>query len=171
MMPNNKPAYKDVTSEIAASHRIEMIKLAISDIPGLEYSDFEISRPGITYTSDTLEALHSLYPDVHWYFIMGGDSVMYFDKWFRPDVIARLATLIITTRSDTPAESVAGKIADLRSMYPYADIRTETIHEYDVSSSQIRANVKTGLPIDDDVPATVKDYILQNHLYETGERT
>ena len=59
VMPNNKPAYKDVTSEIAASHRIEMIKLAISDIPGLEYSDFEISRPGITYTSDTLEALHS----------------------------------------------------------------------------------------------------------------
>ena len=171
VMPNNKPAYKDVTAEIAASHRIKMIKLAISDIPGLEYSDFEISRPGITYTSDTLEALHSLYPDVHWYFIMGGDSVMYFDKWFRPDVIARLATLIITTRSDTPAESVAGKIADLRSMYPYADIRTETIHEYDVSSSQIRANVKTGLPIDDDVPATVKDYILQNHLYETGERT
>ena len=35
VMPNNKPAYKDVTSEIAASHRIEMIKLAISDIPGL----------------------------------------------------------------------------------------------------------------------------------------
>ena len=33
VMPNNKPAYKDVSSEIAHKHRVNMIKLAISDIP------------------------------------------------------------------------------------------------------------------------------------------
>ncbi len=165
VMPNNKPAYKDVSSGIAHEHRVNMIKLAISDIHGLEYSDFELKRSGITYTSDTLVSLHSMYPNVHWYFIMGGDSIMYFDKWYRPDVIARLATLLVTTRSDTPAETVKEKMDSLRDVYPYADIRLEKIHEYDISSSEIRDNVKRGIPIDDDVPAKVRDYILRNQIY------
>ena len=71
VMPNNKPGYKDISNEVTTDHRVNMIKLAIDGIKGLEYSDFELRRPGITYTSDTLEALHELYPDVHWYFIMG----------------------------------------------------------------------------------------------------
>lgn len=165
VMPNNKPAYKDVSSEIAHKHRVNMIKLAISDIPGLEYSDFELKRSGITYTSDTLESLHALYPEVRWYFIMGGDSIMYFDKWYRPDVITRLATLLVTTRSDTPIENVKNKIDSLRKVYPYADIRLENIHEYDISSSEIRDNIKKGIPIDNDVPAKVRDYILCNQIY------
>lgn len=167
VMPNNKPDYKDTSSEISSLHRANMIKLAISGIPGMEYSDFELQRSGITYTSETLEALHRLYPDVHWYFIMGGDSVMYFDQWHRPDVIAHLATLLVTTRSDTSREQIFDKVIQLRGMYPYLDIRMENIQEYDISSSQIRENIKAGKDIADSVPVNVKNYIINNHLYET----
>ena len=107
VMPNNKPGYKDISNEVTTDHRVNMIKLAIDGIKGLEYSDFELRRPGITYTSDTLEALHELYPDVHWYFIMGGD----------------------------------------------------------LSSSDIRAAVRSGEDIRDMVPDSVITYIRDNGLY------
>ena len=166
VMPNNKPAYKDISEAIPVEHRVNMIKLAIDGIDRLEFSDFELCRPGITYTSDTLKSLHSLYPDVHWYFIMGGDSIMYFDKWHQPDVIARLATLLVTTRSDTPGDVVHDKIHFLKKLYPFADIRMENIHEYAVSSSMIRENIRTGGCIYDAVPPDVRDYIIDNHLYQ-----
>ncbi len=165
VMPNNKPAYKDISSEIPVEHRVNMIKLAIEGIDRLEFSDFELCRPGVTYTSDTLKSLHSLHPGVHWYFIMGGDSIMCFDRWHQPDVIARLATLLVTTRSDTPLNEVRDKIHSLKNIYPFADIRMENIHEYAVSSSMIRENIKAGECIDDVVPKAVKDYIIDNHLY------
>ena len=165
VMPNNKPGYKNISNEVSADHRINMIKLAIDGINGLEYSDFEIKRPGITYTSDTLEALHELYPDVHWYFIMGGDSIMYFDRWHRPDIISGLATLLVTTRSGAPESMIDQKIASLRRIFPDSDIRREYIHQHDISSSDIRAAVRSGEDIRNMVPDSVITYIRDNGLY------
>ena len=42
VMPNNKPGYKDISNEVTTDHRVNMIKLAIDGIKGLEYSDFEL---------------------------------------------------------------------------------------------------------------------------------
>ena len=165
VMPNNKPGYKNISNEVSADHRINMIKLAIDGINGLEYSDFEIKRPGITYTSDTLEALHELYPDVHWYFIMGGDSIMYFDHWHRPDIISGLATLLVTTRIGASEEMINDKIASLHSLFPASDIRREYIRQHDISSSDIRAVVRSGGDIRDMVPDNVMTYIKNNDLY------
>ena len=160
VMPNNKPGYKDISNEVTTDHRVNMIKLAIDGIKGLEYSDFELRRPGITYTSDTLEALHELYPDVHWYFIMGGDSIMYFDHWHRPDIISRHATLLVTTRSGASEDMINDKIASLHSLFPASDIRREYIHQHD-----IRAAVRSGEDIRDMVPDSVITYIRDNGLY------
>ena len=165
VMPNNKPGYKDISNEVTTDHRVNMIKLAIDGIKGLEYSDFELRRPGITYTSDTLEALHELYPDVHWYFIMGGDSIMYFDHWHRPDIISRHATLLVTTRSGASEDMINDKIASLHSLFPASDIRREYIHQHDISSSDIRAAVRSGEDIRDMVPDSVITYIRDNGLY------
>jgi len=49
VMPNNKPGYKDISNEVTTDHRVNMIKLAIDGIKGLEYSDFELRRPGIIH--------------------------------------------------------------------------------------------------------------------------
>lgn len=165
VMPNNKPGYKDISNEVTTDHRVNMIKLAIDGIKGLEYSDFELRRPGITYTSDTLEALHELYPDVHWYFIMGGDSIMHFDHWHRPDIISRHATLLVTTRSGASEDMINDKIASLHSLFPASDIRREYIHQHDISSSDIRAAVRSGEDIRDMVPDSVITYIRDNGLY------
>ena len=57
VMPNNIPNYKRVSGDVHNTYREDMVKLAVKDIEGFVYSDMEITRPGITYTSDTLEDL------------------------------------------------------------------------------------------------------------------
>lgn len=39
-----------------------MVKLAVEDMPMMEYSGFELDREGVTYTADTLELLTAAYP-------------------------------------------------------------------------------------------------------------
>lgn len=165
VMPNSIPDYKDVDSSVSTAHRVNMIRLAIDGCEGLEYSDFELRRSGITYTSDTLAELCGFYPDVHWYFIMGGDSIMYFDKWHLPETIMRLSTLLVSCRGSVTEGAIRDKIAHLRTACLYADIRLLSADIPDVSSSAIRQAASDGYSIHGMVPESVEKYIADNRLY------
>ena len=56
IMPNCDTYYKK-DAAISDDDRLQMIKLAIKDIEGLEPSDIELKRGGITYTIDTIREL------------------------------------------------------------------------------------------------------------------
>lgn len=165
VMPNSMPDYKEVYSNISTEHRVSMIKLAIGGCPGLEYSDLEIRRGGITYTADTLTELSRLYPEIHWYFIMGGDSIMYFDRWKRPEVILRLATILAACRDDASESAIEEKAEQLRAVYPFADIRLLRFDRHDVSSSDIRRLAGGGRSIQGMVCESVERYIEANGIY------
>ena len=51
-IPAYTPPHKNNIT--AVKHRIEMVKLAISDNPNFEYSDADIIRKGVSYTIDTI---------------------------------------------------------------------------------------------------------------------
>ena len=58
-------------------------------------SRFEIDRPGVTYTADTLHALRDFYPpQVKLYFITGADAIIDIVTWHDAERIAELATFI-----------------------------------------------------------------------------
>lgn len=75
------------------------------------------------------------------------------------------ATLLVTTRSGAPEDMINDKIASLQSLFPASDIRREYIHQHDISSSDIRAAVRSGEDIRDMVPDSVITYIRDNGLY------
>ena len=79
-MPSNHPPHKEESDIVSNEHRQRMIQFAISCCKKFRFSDFEYSRPGTTYTSDTLSLLHESYPDTQFYFIMGEDSLRDFDS-------------------------------------------------------------------------------------------
>ena len=60
IMPSNNPPHKANAAIASDEDRSEMVRLAIKGHERLEYSDFEMKREGITYTSDTLNMLTSL---------------------------------------------------------------------------------------------------------------
>lgn len=146
-----------------ANERSEMVKLAIADYPYFEFSELEINRPGNTYTYETLEILTSENPDSEYYFIIGADSLFNIEKWKNPDRIFALATLICAVRDDfdlTHIKEKGEELANLGAKIIYLDIP-----KINISSTNIRENVKCKLSIDDLVPKKVAEYILQERIY------
>ena len=79
IMPVKEPAYRNISSNVSSTDRIEMVKLAIADNTHFELSLLEMEREGYTYTVDTVRQLKEEHPEHDYYFIMGADSLYHFE--------------------------------------------------------------------------------------------
>ncbi|MCQ2496701.1 MAG: nicotinate-nucleotide adenylyltransferase [Lachnospiraceae bacterium] len=174
-MPSKNPPHKDGSGLISDLDRANMVKLAIEGNEGLEFSDFEYKREGLTYTSDTLDLLTRENPDVKYYFIIGGDSIAYFDKWHLPAEILSKSALLVTQRADMSREETFSQIKRIRDLFSYTnedgslyipEIHYLTAPAMDLSSSAIRCAVACGIPISGMVSKNVEEYILSHSLYK-----
>lgn len=84
--------------EIDPAHRLQMLRLAAE--PGMEVSDLEISRGGISYTVQTLEQLRKEHPDAELVLCMGSDMFLNLQKWKDPQRIMELAEIAVFQRGD-----------------------------------------------------------------------
>ncbi len=161
IMPNHHPQYRSIEG-VTDEDRINMIKLAIKYEDGFIYSDVEILREGATYTVDTLRELKSASPKDEFYFIMGADSLMYFDKWRSPDEIIKLANILVAVRGDDDILKCNKKIDELAYDDRITMLKSpNTI----ISSSDIRDRVRNNLDISELVPESVSEYIVAHGLY------
>ena len=69
-MPSGRPPHKQDHPVTDGQMREDMVKLAIKGHPHFVYSDFELKRPGNTYTAQTLRLLKEQYPQHTFYFII-----------------------------------------------------------------------------------------------------
>ena len=91
-MPAGSPAFKLDKPVTPAEDRYAMTVLATAANPAFLASRFEIDRPGVTYTADTLHALRDFYPSqVKLYFITGADAIIDIVTWHDAERIAELA--------------------------------------------------------------------------------
>lgn len=144
--------------------RTAMVSRAIASIPYFELSTIEVERPGNTYTCETLQQLTQQNPNVHYYFILGADSLFYIEKWKNPEIIFSLATIICMVRDDFCLADIKEKGTELAQKG--ADILYLDIPKITISSTEIRNRVKHHESISDLVPENVAKYIIQEHLYE-----
>lgn len=150
----------------SAAHRLAMTALAVANQPGLGVDDRETSRPGKSYTVETLRELRSEKPSDTHYFIIGGDMLASLPTWREAAEVLRLARFVPVMRP--------GFTADV-----YEDLRPalgdEAVNELQrnavsmppmkISSSEIRAAVAAGESISHWVPPGVEAYIRANRLY------
>ena len=170
IIPNYSTYYKEDAGKDATSDRVEMVKLAIKDYPYMEFSDIEIRRAGVTYTIDTIEELLNDDPSLKIYFIIGGDSLQYIDKWKRAEELLSKVTILTAVRDDVDTKKSRRLIADLKSRYVNADIRLMDMKGVVISSSDIRNRVMAGISIEGLVPPQVEEYIINNGLYKNQEK-
>ncbi len=163
-MPSKNPPHKQNTQIASEEDRSTMVKLAIESFPSFVYSDFELKRDGLTYTSDTLQLLTSIYPDDHFYFIMGGDSFFQLEHWHEPAIIMKYATILAISRDGATRKMMAEHQQRLKKWYK-ADIQIIDMDDYPVSSSQIREMIHRTEDVKMDIPSSVYAYILDHHLY------
>lgn len=168
ILPNGNPPHKRNTKQADVKCRMEMVRLAIEDIPYLELCDVERSSRGYHYTFETLRQLNRQYPDTQFYFIMGADSLFEFDDWREPGIISRECILLAAVRDRHDREQLDRRIEELRNLFG-ADIRILNTPNMNIASENIRAYIARGADISDMVPLSVAEYIRRQGLYKSGQ--
>lgn len=156
-VPAHTPPHKQGRAISSPDHRLAMVNLAVRENRSFAVSDMEIVRGGISYSVDTLKEMTQRFPGDEFYLLIGADNVAEFSTWKSPDAITRLSTVVVMTRPGFDAESARVILHDRFILCQ--------VPEIDVTSSQIRERVLSGMSIQDLVPGAVEEYILREHLY------
>jgi len=139
---------------VAGPHdRLALVAAAVAGIEGLAASAVEVNREGPSVTADTLEALAS--PGRELFLLLGADAVANMGTWRRLDDTKELATIVVVEREGEHA-------------VPPGDgwkVQHLEVPRIGVSSTQIRARLAEGRPIDGLVPAAVVREIAERGLY------
>ena len=173
---------------LSGSHRYHMVCLALMGRNSLEVSDLEIRREGATYSYETMEEFHSIYPKDELFFLLGEDSLRMIEWWKEPARLMGQCSLIVASRMPDvsnrqydPADGCEaaeddqnGHAANMQ-LPQYIRYLEEKYHTHifciemqdATSSSKIRESVAKGQEIDGMVPDAVRDYIRKEHLYKT----
>lgn len=164
LIPAGHSPNKDEKYMTSAEHRFRMCELASKADPRLRVSRVEIDSDERSFTYRTLQILNEEHPENRFYFIMGGDSLDYFDRWVYPEIITKLCTILVMPRKPYSGSSLAKKIQKLNELYS-ADIRMIECEEYPVSSTEIRTRLLNHNPDERDFPNGVLEYIHEHNLY------
>lgn len=147
-----------------ASIRAYMVSAALENYPYFRVSNIELQSAETSYTYRTMEKLHQLYPDSRFYFIMGADSLDYFEHWRHPEIICKYAVILAAVRDSMNLAQIQSKIAQIKELFP-ASIFPLHYKKIPVSSTQLRGMAKRHELDSSCLPQKVIDYINQNHLY------
>ena len=159
LIPNGNAPHKDSDKMADASDRLAMCELVAVEYPFLKTCDIEITSKEYSYTYITVTKLQERYPEHDFYFIMGADSLDYFEKWRKPEVIASVCKILVINRDEFSEEDMAEKIRRINTIFP-ADIRIVHCPKVDVSSTELRTKLDKA-----DVLPAVYEYICEHDLY------
>ena len=142
--------------EATDAQRLEMLQLALCSDCRFLLDDLEIRAGGSSYSIDTVEMLHSRYPEVKLYWLIGSDELQQLPKWRRIDELLKLVDFVSFPRPGYP-----------RQVPSLNNLRIHEIqgHVFDVSASEIRGRVKQGLQVSLFLPPKVCHYIEFHGLY------
>ena len=164
VFPAGIPPHKQTAADAAPAHRLAMARLAFSDIPHVEVSDWEMRQPGPSYTVQTLE--HLAAPDRELVLLVGTDMFLTLDHWHRAADLFALAE-IYCVRREADAEKnarIAKKITAYREQF---GARVRLLHEdaLVLSSTELRGIAAGGGDLSLYMPDDVAAYIRANRLY------
>jgi nicotinate-nucleotide adenylyltransferase len=151
-VPWQKAGERSVTD---AEDRYALVQSATEGLEGIEASRLEIERGGPSYTADTLTELAGRHSGAELFLVVGSDVVSELHTWERVTEVSRLATLVAVAR---PGVTV-------RPPPPSWRMEVVEVPALDVSSTDLRARVAAGRPIDVLVPAGAVREIRRRGLY------
>lgn len=159
LIPNGNAPHKDSDKMADAKDRLAMCELVANEYPFIKTCDIEIVSKEYSYTYITVTKLKEIYPEHEFYFIMGADSLDYFDKWRKPEIISSVCKILVINRDEFSEEDMKQKISRINDIFP-ADISIVHCSKIDVSSTELRQKLDKA-----DVLPSVYNYICEHDLY------
>lgn len=154
IIPAGEPWQKAERPMTPAHQRLEMCRLALEGVEGVEVDDREITRDGPTYTIDTLDSFPG---EDELFLIVGADAAAGLDSWHRWKEIADRSTIAIAPR---PGARVP----------EFPDAIAIEIGLLEISGTDIRRRVNEGRPYRYLVTRSVHDYIEAHNLYAQADQ-
>lgn len=158
-IPTMNPYYKDT---LDFDTRLKMLKMAIKDNDKFAYSSIEkkYNLEGKLYL--ILEKISELSDD-DVTILIGSDSLMNLDWWYKIDEILKKYKIIVLKRDDED-EAIEMKINEYKEKYG-AHIKVLNNKRVEISSSMIREMIKEGKSIKYLVTDEVEKFIKDENLY------
>jgi nicotinate-nucleotide adenylyltransferase len=154
-IPAAQSPFKPESKPAPAAARLQWLRLALAGREDCEIDEQEIRRGGISYAVDTVRDYAKRFPQAKLFYLVGADNVAKLNEWREAGELARLAEFVVIPRPGEPAmefpEPFRGQAL---KGFPFG-----------VSSSEIRARVKAGLPVEALVPPAVAEAIRAAKLY------
>lgn len=163
-VPSGHPPHKQERKLTLPDERLMMTLLATVANENFVVSDWEVRRPQISYTFDTMQAFHQQYGDeAELFFITGADAVLEIMQWRKIEELVDFCSFIAATRPGYRLDnfSLPPKLA--------AKLYFMEVPALAISSSDIRRRVQSGEPVKYLLPETVEMYIAKHGLYRDGE--
>ena len=125
-------------------------------------STLELTRPGPSYTVDTLTAMSERNPGDELHLLMGADNLLDLPNWRDPERILALARLAVAERPGFPIRRVATPVRRAVTWLPITPV--------EIASRDLRARVAAGRSIRFLTPAPVERLIASLGLYRGRAR-
>jgi nicotinate-nucleotide adenylyltransferase len=145
--PNSRPA--------PDAARLRMLRRSLAGQSHTEVHADELSRGGISYSIDTVNAFKARHPGAELFWLIGADHVPTLTQWRDAEALAQAVTFVVIPRPGQPQASLPSpwRLRHLRG-WPLG-----------VSSSEIRDRIHRGLPFAHLVPDGAADIIASEGLY------
>jgi nicotinate-nucleotide adenylyltransferase len=184
VIPAYKPPHKSLKAISDSRHRYEMCVLAFRDQARIRVSKMEIDLPERPYTINTIERLRVQYGEsAQLFFVMGADSFEEITTWRDYQRLLSGTNIIVAARAGHEVtishlpEAFRETVIDARGLKAQKGLinhqdgcwiyLTDFVN-CEVSSTQIRHRVQSGLSIAEMTAPAVIDYIEEHSLYRQG---
>lgn len=178
LLPNARPPHRGAPS-VQPAQRLEMVRLAVKDVPGLAVDDRELRREGASYSIDTLESLRGeLAADDQLFLLLGWDAFCGLPSWHRWQALLEHCHILVLQRPDDDSEApqelqdllAARSVGDpARLQTPAGNIGFIWQTPLAISATAIREHLAQGRSVRFLVPDSVLGYIQTHRLYAASE--
>lgn len=147
--------FKQESPPAPAELRLRWLRLALPGWTNCAVDDQEIRRGGVSYTIETVRHYVAKFPGAKLYCLIGADNVSALNKWHEAGELAKLVEFAVVPR---PGQT----LPEFPRPFRGSALKGFPV---EISSSDIRARVKAGLPIDSLVPPFVAAAIHDAAVY------
>lgn len=157
VVPTFEPSHRKTDNLLPFRTRLEMVRLAVQDIPGVTVSDIEYKLPKPSFSVQTIGEFKKLFPFYQLYWCLGGDQLASFHNWVLFDAILFMSKLLVAERPGHGTDHILNAILEMSEFVEHEPIN--------ISSTIIREQIKNGRIEDAAIPELVKNYIKEHKLY------
>ncbi len=155
---------KNKASLLDDIHRLALVRIAVEGNNNLKASNIEFDLPTPSYTATTLAYIQEKHPNEEFSLIMGEDNLRTFHKWKNHEEIINNHKIFVYPRALTAQEKEAPVAQNEFRTHPNVTLCDAPV--MNVSSSFIRAAIKSSKEVQYLLTAPVYQYITEMHFYK-----